>query len=53
MRRLLALLIGLLLAGCVTVPTSGPVQRHQPGEQRADPGVDIAPVPPAPGASPA
>lgn len=52
MRRLLALLIGLLLAGCVTVPTSGPVQRHQPGEQRADPGVDIAPVPPAPGASP-
>ncbi|MFT3970185.1 MAG: LpqB family beta-propeller domain-containing protein [Micropruina sp.] len=49
----LATLCGLvLLAGCVTVPTSGPVERHAPAEQQANPGVDIAPVPPAQGASP-
>ena len=41
-----------LLAGCVTVPTSGPVEHHAPAEQQANPGVDIAPVPPAQGASP-
>ena len=41
-----------LLAGCVTVPTSGPVERHVPAQQQANPGVDIAPVPPAQGAPP-
>ncbi|MFT4296721.1 MAG: LpqB family beta-propeller domain-containing protein [Micropruina sp.] len=56
MRRLrvaAAVLVGLaLLAGCVTVPTAGPVERHSPAQQQANPGVDIAPVPPARGASP-
>lgn len=42
----------VLLGGCVTVPTSGPVERHAPAQQQANPGVDIAPVPPAQGASP-
>ncbi len=42
----------VVLAGCVTVPTSGPVERHTPAEQQANPGVDIAPVPPPRGASP-
>lgn len=51
--RALALLCALLLlGGCVTVPTSGPVERHSPAQQQADPGVDIAPVPPPAGASP-
>lgn len=49
---LAALCASVLLAGCVTVPTSGPVERHAPAEQQANPGVDIAPVPPARGASP-
>lgn len=53
MRRVLVPLLALLvLAGCVTVPTSGPVERHSPAVQPANPGVDIAPVPPAQGASP-
>lgn len=43
---------GLLLTGCVTVPTAGPVERHSPAQQQANPGVDIAPVPPAEGATP-
>ncbi|MFT4217612.1 MAG: LpqB family beta-propeller domain-containing protein [Micropruina sp.] len=54
MRRaaVVALTVVLALSGCVTVPTSGPVERHSPVQQQANPGVDIAPVPPAPGASP-
>ena len=55
MRRLLAVLAAcclVLLGGCVTVPTSGPVERHLPAQQQANPGVDIAPVPPAQDASP-
>jgi len=42
----------LLLAGCVAVPVSGPVERHSPAQQQVNPGVEIAPVPPAQGASP-
>lgn len=58
MRRLRTVLCPLmlcslmLLGGCVTVPTTGPVQRHSPAQQQADPGVDIAPVPPATNVSP-
>ena len=53
MRRLLPVLASLmLLTGCVAVPTSGPVERHSPAVQQANPGVDIAPVPPQQGATP-
>lgn len=52
-RRVLPLLAVLaLLAGCVTVPTSGAVEQHTPAVQQANPGVDIAPVPPQRGATP-
>lgn len=52
MRRVVGVLVLLALAGCVAVPTSGPVEHHVPQQQQANPGVEIAPVPPAPGASP-
>ncbi len=54
MIRLGVLVVGIcvLLGGCVGVPTSGPVERHSPAQQQANPGVEIAPVPPAQGASP-
>lgn len=52
MKRLIALAVCLLLTGCVVVPTSGPVERHAPQQQQANPGVEIAPVPPATGAAP-
>lgn len=54
MRRPVALIavLALLLTGCVSVPTSGPVERHSPAAQQANPGVEIAPVPPAQGATP-
>ncbi len=42
----------VLLAGCATVPTSGPVREHASGGQQIDSGVKVAPVPPAPDASP-
>lgn len=44
--------LALLLGGCVAVPTSGPVERHSAAQQQPNPGVEIAPVPPAQGASP-
>lgn len=55
MRRAALTWVGLLvlLAGCVGVPTSGPVERHSQSAQPVDPGVEIAPVPPAQGAPPA
>lgn len=54
MRRLVAVLLPvLLLAGCVSVPTSGPVARHTLQQQPANQDVEIAPVPPAAGAAPA
>lgn len=54
MRRVIvAVLACLLVAGCVSVPTHGPVENvpltQNPG---GNSGVDIAPVPPADGASP-
>lgn len=54
MKRLLPPVLAsmVLLVGCVTVPTSGPVERHSPAVQQANPGVDIAPVPPQQGATP-
>lgn len=41
-----------LLAGCATVPTSGPVVEHQSDGQQIEPGVRVAPVPPAVDAAP-
>lgn len=42
----------LLLVGCATVPTAGPVREHESGGQRIETSVKVAPVPPAPGSSP-
>ncbi|NLT29940.1 MAG: hypothetical protein GXX86_05690 [Propionibacterium sp.] len=48
----LLVLIGLIVTGCVTVPTSGPVvPGGTPGPAEPD-NVEIAPEPPAPGADP-
>ncbi|MFT3861220.1 LpqB family beta-propeller domain-containing protein [Micropruina sp.] len=54
MRRLggMAVCLAMVLAGCVAVPTSGPVERHSPAAEQANPGVEIAPVPPAADAPP-
>lgn len=41
-----------LLAGCATVPTTGPVRQHTLDQQQVNSGVDVAPVPPSPGSSP-
>jgi hypothetical protein len=46
-KKLLGLLLGLLVAGCTAVPTSGPVQRHSPQPAAASTGVQVAPLPPA------
>lgn len=53
-RRLLALVVtvALALTGCVTVPTRGPVERVSAVPGRVNSGVEIAPAPPRPGASP-
>ncbi len=45
-------LLAVLLAGCGAVPTSGPVVRHDQQIESGERGVDIAPDPPAAGASP-
>ena len=50
--RLAAGVVAALLAGCATVPTSGPVQQHTPEQPKVNAGVVVAPVPPPPGASP-
>ncbi|MFZ1410550.1 MAG: LpqB family beta-propeller domain-containing protein [Micropruina sp.] len=54
MRRFVPWLLSLLvlLTGCVSVPTAGPVERHTPKQQQVNPGVEIEAVPPAPGAAP-
>ncbi|MEA4944685.1 MAG: LpqB family beta-propeller domain-containing protein [Propionicimonas sp.] len=51
-RTAVAGLVGVLLVGCATVPTSGPVEEHQFGDEPANSSVRVAPVPPAKGASP-
>ena len=48
---LAAALAGAVLAGCANVPTSGPLQTHAPEEQQVNSTVEVAPVPPAVGAS--
>ncbi len=46
--RILVMLLGLLLAGCAQIPSSGPVEEvPMPAEP---PGIDIAPQPPQEGA---
>lgn len=45
-------LLAVLLVGCATVPTSGPIREHESSGQQIETGVKVAPVPPAPGASP-
>ncbi len=47
-----ALVAVVLMVGCATVPTTGPVREHESGGQQIESGVKVAPVPPAPGASP-
>ena len=52
-RRLAAAVAAaVLLAGCATVPTSGPVREHESDGQEIQSGVKVAPVPPAVDASP-
>lgn len=51
-RTMLALLLAALASACVSVPTAGPIAEHSVQAERANPGVEIAPVPPAAGASP-
>lgn len=46
-RAALVTLLVLALAGCASVPTSGPVQRHSPQPAAASTGVQVAPLPPA------
>jgi len=48
---LVGLLVAGLLAGCATVPTSGPVRTHDASDQQVNSSVQVAPVPPADGAS--
>ena len=46
-RALVATLLAVVLAGCASVPTSGPVARHSPQAAAASTGVQVAPLPPA------
>lgn len=46
-----AVAAALALAGCATVPTTGPVQQHTPSGNGVDAGVRIDPLPPSVGAS--
>ncbi|MGI5950839.1 MAG: LpqB family beta-propeller domain-containing protein [Brooklawnia sp.] len=48
----LALLMVLVLAGCVSFPTSGPVEKVSDARPDGRPGIDVAAQPPVPGASP-
>jgi hypothetical protein len=50
--ELIAVVLALVLAaGCATVPTSGPVEHHEPQQAGASNGVQVAPLPPADGAT--
>ena len=46
-----AVLVAIVVAGCATVPTSGPVERHTPQAVGVNSGVRVDPLPPADGAS--
>ncbi|MGB7964545.1 MAG: hypothetical protein WCF12_16505, partial [Propionicimonas sp.] len=48
---LVALLLAGLLAGCATVPTAGMVRSHDAPDEQVNSSVQVAPVPPAEGAS--
>ncbi len=50
--RLAIVLATVLLAGCASVPTSGPVAHHTPQGANVDGGVRVDPLPPSDGASP-
>ena len=50
----LALTVALLLTGCLSMPTGGPVvETHSDGGVNRDPGFNINPKPPQPGDTPA
>ncbi|WP_028708683.1 LpqB family beta-propeller domain-containing protein [Propionicicella superfundia] len=51
-RTLWVILMALVLTGCATLPTSGPVVHHDQQHEQQEGGVEIAPEPPSPGASP-
>lgn len=51
-RAVAGLLACLLLGGCATIPTTGPVDRVSAAPGRINSGVEIAPAPPAPDAAP-
>lgn len=54
MKRLMVVVcvvLGALLSGCASVPTSGPVVRHEQQQEPREGGVEIVPDPPARGAS--
>lgn len=48
----LAVLLSLLLGGCVSLPVTGPVQAGAGPSQAPDVSVEVAPEPPRPGAAP-
>lgn len=50
-RTALAALVALTLAGCATVPTSGPVEQVSVNPARVQRGIQITPAPPVPNAS--
>lgn len=49
--RLMVGLLALLVAGCASVPTAGPVAHHTPQAVSVDGGVRVDPLPPSEGAS--
>lgn len=49
--RVFALVLSSLLVGCATVPTAGMVRKHDASDQQVNSSVQVAPVPPAEGAS--
>lgn len=50
--RLMIAALAVLLTGCASVPTTGPVAHHTPQAVSVDGGVRVDPLPPSEGASP-
>jgi hypothetical protein len=50
--RLAVAVLAVLLSGCASVPTTGPVAHHTPQAVSVDGGVRVDPLPPSDGASP-